>query len=109
MARSTAVPAEGLRMGTPQARWVLLTTVLGSSLAMLDATVVNVALERIGAALDADFTGLQWTVNAYTLTLASLILLGGSLSDRLGRRRVFVAGVTWFAAASLLCGLAPDV
>ncbi|WP_448638589.1 MFS transporter [Geodermatophilus sp. URMC 63] len=96
-------------MGTRQARWVLLTTVLGSSLAMLDATVVNVALERIGADLGADFTGLQWTVNAYTLTLASLILLGGSLSDRLGRRRVFVVGVTWFAAASLLCGLAPDV
>ncbi|MGY1716668.1 MFS transporter [Geodermatophilus nigrescens] len=96
-------------MGTPQGRWVLLTTVLGSSLAMLDGTVVNVALERIGADLDASFTGLQWTVNAYTLTLASLILLGGSLSDRLGRRRVFVVGVVWFAAASLLCGLAPDV
>jgi EmrB/QacA subfamily drug resistance transporter len=96
-------------MGTPQGRWVLLTTVLGSGLAMLDATVVNVALQRIGADLGADFTGLQWTVNAYTLTLASLILLGGSLSDRLGRRRVFVLGVTWFAAASLLCGLAPNV
>jgi EmrB/QacA subfamily drug resistance transporter len=96
-------------MGTPQGRWVLLTTVLGSSLAMLDGTVVNVALERIGADLDAGFTGLQWTVNAYTLTLASLILLGGSLSDRFGRRRVFVVGVVWFAAASLLCGLAPDV
>ena len=102
-------PDRGLRMGTPQGRWVLLTTVLGSSLAMLDGTVVNVALERIGADLGAGFTGLQWTVNAYTLTLASLILLGGSLSDRLGRRRVFVVGVVWFAAASLLCGLAPDV
>ncbi|WP_345771521.1 MFS transporter [Geodermatophilus normandii] len=102
-------PAGGLRMGTPQGRWVLLTTVLGSSLAMLDGTVVNVALERIGADLDAGFTGLQWTVNAYTLTLASLILLGGSLSDRFGRRRVFVVGVVWFAVASLLCGLAPDV
>ena len=101
------VPA--LRMGTPRARWVLLTTVLGSSLAMLDATVVNVALERIGADLGADFSGLQWTVNAYTLTLASLILLGGSLSDRFGRRRVFVVGVCWFAAASLLCGLAWNI
>ncbi|MGY1651821.1 MFS transporter [Geodermatophilus sp. SYSU D01119] len=96
-------------MGTSQGRWVLLTTVLGSSLAMLDGTVVNVALERIGTDLGASFSGLQWTVNAYTLTLASLILLGGSLSDRLGRRRVFVVGVVWFAAASLLCGLAPDV
>lgn len=107
--RVQPAPAGGLRMGTPQGRWVLLTTVLGSSLALLDGTVVNVALERIGADLDAGFTGLQWTVNAYTLTLASLILLGGSLSDRFGRRRVFVIGVVWFAAASLLCGLAPDV
>jgi EmrB/QacA subfamily drug resistance transporter len=100
---------EPLRMGTPQARWVLLVTVLGSGLVMLDATVVNVALGRIGRDLDTGFAGLQWTVNAYTLTLASLILLGGSLADRLGRRRVFVAGVVWFAAASLLCGLAPNV
>ena len=99
----------GLRMGTPQARWVLLATVLGSAVAMLDATVVNVALERIGADLGADFAGLQWTVNAYTLTLAALILLGGSLSDRYGRRRIFVVGVVWFALASLLCGLAPDI
>jgi EmrB/QacA subfamily drug resistance transporter len=103
------VPDGGLRMGTPQGRWVLLATVLGSSLAMLDATVVNVALERIGTEFGAGFTGLQWTVNAYTLTLASLILMGGSLGDRFGRRRVFVVGTVWFAAASLLCGLAPDV
>src|SRR5215210_1273371 len=100
---------EILRMGTPRGRWVLLTTVLGSSLAFLDSTVVNVALERIGNDLDADFSGLQWTVNAYTLTLAALILLGGSLGDRFGRRRVFVFGVVWFAVASLLCGLAPNV
>jgi EmrB/QacA subfamily drug resistance transporter len=98
-----------LRMGTPAARWVLLTTVLGSGLVMLDATVVNVALERIGSDLDAGFAGLQWTVNAYTLALASLILLGGSLGDHLGRRRVFVVGVVWFALASLLCGLAPNL
>lgn len=103
------MPDGGLRMGTPQGRWVLLATVLGSSLALLDATVVNVALERIGTELDAGFSGLQWTVNAYTLTLAALILLGGSLGDRFGRRRVFVIGTVWFAAASLLCGLAPDV
>ena len=109
MARAAVTPDGGLRMGTPQGRWVLLATVLGSSLAMLDATVVNVALERIGTDLDAGFSGLQWTVNAYTLTLASLILLGGSLGDRFSRRRVFVVGTVWFAAASLLCGLAPDV
>jgi EmrB/QacA subfamily drug resistance transporter len=98
-----------LRMGTPAARWVLLTTVLGSGLVMLDGTVVNVALERIGTDLGAGFDGLQWTVNAYTLSLASLILLGGSLGDHFGRRRVFVVGVAWFALASLLCGLAPNL
>jgi EmrB/QacA subfamily drug resistance transporter len=98
-----------LRMGTAAGRWVLATTVLGSGLAMIDGTVVNVALERIGTDLDAGFTDLQWTVNAYTLTLASLILLGGSLGDHLGRRRVFIIGVAWFALASLACGLAPDV
>jgi EmrB/QacA subfamily drug resistance transporter len=98
-----------LRMGTPAGRWVLLTTVLGSGIVMIDGTVVNVALERIGTELDADFASLQWTVNAYTLTLASLILLGGSLGDHLGRRRVFLTGVVWFALASLACGLAPNV
>jgi EmrB/QacA subfamily drug resistance transporter len=98
-----------LRMGTAAGRWVLATTVLGSGLAFLDGTVVNVALERIGTDLDAGFAGLQWTVNAYTLTLASLILLGGSLGDHFGRKRVFLIGVVWFALASLACGLAPDI
>ncbi|QJY48598.1 MFS transporter [Pseudonocardia broussonetiae] len=101
--------AGGLRMGTTAGRWVLFTTVLGSGLALIDGTVVNVALESIGSEFDAQFTALQWTVNAYTLTLAALILLGGSLGDRFGRRRVFLVGVVWFALASLLCGLAPDV
>ena len=98
-----------LRMGTAAGRWVLATTVLGSGLVMIDGTVVNVALERIGTELGAGFGGLQWTVNAYTLTLASLILLGGSLGDHLGRRRVFLIGVVWFALASLACGLAPNI
>ncbi|WP_232664179.1 MFS transporter [Pseudonocardia sp. TRM90224] len=96
-------------MGTPAGRWVLFTTVLGSGLVMIDGTVVNVALDRIGAEFGAGFAGLQWTVNAYTLTLAALILLGGSLGDHIGRRRVFLIGVVWFALASLMCGLAPDV
>jgi EmrB/QacA subfamily drug resistance transporter len=98
-----------MRMGTAPARWVLLATVLGSSLVMLDATVVNVALPRLGADLDAGFGGLQWVVNAYTLTLAAFILLGGSLGDHYGRRRIFQFGVAWFALASALCGLAPTV
>jgi EmrB/QacA subfamily drug resistance transporter len=105
----TAGPPVLLAFGEPRARWVLAATVLGSGLAFLDGTVVNVALPRIGESLDAGVSGLQWTVNAYTLTLASLILLGGSLGDRFGRRRVFVIGVVWFAIASLACGIAPDV
>lgn len=97
-----------VRLASPQGKWILLTTVLGSSMAMVDSTVVNVALPRIGRDLNADLAALQWTVNAYMLTLAGLILLGGSLGDRYGRRRIFVIGVVWFAAASLLCGLAPN-
>ncbi|MET8945997.1 MFS transporter [Streptomyces sp. NPDC004542] len=96
-----------VRLASPQGRWILLTTVLGSSMAMLDSTVVNVALPTIGRDLGASLAALQWTVNAYMVTLAGLILLGGSLGDRYGRRKVFVIGVVWFAAASLLCGLAP--
>jgi EmrB/QacA subfamily drug resistance transporter len=96
-------------MGTTAGRWVLFTTVLGSGLVMIDGTVVNVALAAVGTEFGAGFSALQWTVNAYTLTLASLILLGGSLGDRFGRRRVFLVGVVWFALASLLCGLAPNV
>ncbi|MFJ4538783.1 MFS transporter [Streptomyces tibetensis] len=97
-----------VRLASPQGKWVLLTTVLGSSMAMLDSTVVNVALPRIGRDLDASLSALQWTVNAYMVTLAGLILLGGALGDRFGRRKVFVVGVVWFALASLLCGIAPN-
>ena len=98
-----------VRYREPSGRWVLLAAVLGSALTFIDATVVNVALPRIGAGLRADGAGLQWIVNGYNLTLASLILLGGSLSDLFGRRRVFVIGLTWFAGASLLCGVSPSV
>lgn len=95
--------------GTAQARWILLATILGSSMAMLDSTVVNVALPALGADLDAPLSGLQWTVNGYTLTLASLILVGGSLGDRMGRRRIFLLGIAWFAIASLLCGVSQNI
>jgi EmrB/QacA subfamily drug resistance transporter len=105
--RASGAEAEGVTWGEPAARWILLATVLGSGMAFLDTTVVNVALPTIGVALNASVAGLQWILNGYTLALASLILIGGSLGDRFGRRRVFVIGVVWFAAASLLCGLAP--
>ncbi|MFF7472616.1 DHA2 family efflux MFS transporter permease subunit [Streptomyces sp. NPDC008092] len=96
-----------VRIASAQGKWILITTVLGSSMALLDSTVVNVALPRIGQDLDASLSALQWTINAYMLTLAGLILLGGSLGDQYGRRKIFVIGVVWFAAASLMCGLAP--
>ncbi len=88
-------------------RWVLAIAVLGSGMAFLDGTVVNVALPTIGRDLGASTATLQWMLNGYMLTLASLILLGGSLGDRYGRRKVFVIGVVWFTAASLLCAVAP--
>lgn len=105
----TCPPEVQVRYGRPDGRWVLLATVLGSGMAFLDATVVNIALPHIGSEFRAGAASLQWVVNGYTLSLASLILLGGSLGDRFGRRRTFVVGVTWFATASLLCGLAPNV
>jgi len=89
-------------------RWVLAIAVLGSGIAFLDGTVVNVALPAIGKDLNASTSQLQWMLNGYLLTLASLILLGGSLGDRIGRRRIFVIGTAWFTLASALCALAPS-
>lgn len=98
-----------VHLKTARGRWILAATVLGSGMTMLDATVVNIALPFLGRELAADMSGLQWVVNAYTLTLAGLILLGGGLGDRYGRRRIFLIGTVWFALASLLCGLAPTI
>jgi EmrB/QacA subfamily drug resistance transporter len=98
---------DGLSLNTTRGHWVLAVAVLGSGIAFLDGTVVNVALPHIGEDLDASTSSLQWVLNGYLLTLAALILLGGSLGDRYGRRRVFVLGVSVFTAASLLCALAP--
>ncbi|MET9344066.1 MULTISPECIES: MFS transporter [unclassified Nonomuraea] len=98
-----------VQLKSARGRWILAATVLGSGLALLDSTIVNVALPALRAELNADMAGLQWTVNAYTLTLAALILLGGSLGDRYGRRKIFLIGTVWFALASALCGLAPNI
>jgi EmrB/QacA subfamily drug resistance transporter len=95
------------RWGSPVARRALWAAVLGSGIAFLDGTIVNVALPSIGEDLDADLADLQWILDSYLVTLTSLLLLGGALGDRYGRRRVFAAGVWLFTAASLLCGLAP--
>jgi EmrB/QacA subfamily drug resistance transporter len=85
-----------------------MATVLGSGMAILDSTVVNVALRSIGEDLDATVPQLQWVVNAYLLALASLILVGGALGDRFGRRKVFTLGVAWFGVASVLCAVAQN-
>lgn len=100
---------EGLRLGSARGRVALVATVAASSMASLDATVVNVALPRIGRDLHVGVSSLQWALTAYLLALASLILLGGALGDQLGRRRIFVIGTVWFAASSALCGEARDI
>jgi len=92
--------AEGLR-------WVLPATILGSSMSFIDGSVVNVALPAMQSGFASSFGTLQWVVNGYMLTLASLILFGGALGDRFGRRRIFILGLVIFAAASVACGLAP--
>jgi EmrB/QacA subfamily drug resistance transporter len=89
-------------------RWVLAATVLGSSMAFIDGTVVSVALPVLQESLGASVSDAQWIVEAYALFLSSLVLVGGSLADRVGRRRIFSIGTAVFAAASLACGLAPD-
>ena len=89
--------------------WVLVAAVLGSTLAYIDESVVNVALPRIEADLRASLAAMQWVVNAYTLCMAALLLIGGAAADQFGRRRIFLLGVVVFAVASVGCGLAPDV
>ena len=91
---------------SPTGRITIFTVTLGSGIAILDGTVVNIALPHIGTDLNASLTELQWVVNGYMLTLASLILVGGALGDRLGRKRMYLLGVAAFAIASALCALA---
>lgn len=101
-------PTDGARWGTPGARRVVAVAVLGSGVAFLDGTIVNVALPSIGADLGAGLRDLQWVLDAYLVMLTALLLLGGSLGDRFGRRRVFLLGIYGFTVASVLCGLAPS-
>src|SRR5690242_7487263 len=88
--------------------WVLLATILGSSMAFIDGSVVNVALPALQREFQASAPEVQWVVEAYALFLAALLLVGGSLGDRFGRRRIFILGTTIFALASIWCGLAPN-
>ena len=89
-------------------RWILIATIVGSSMVFIDANVVNVALPKIQADLNADVTSVQWVVEAYSLFLAALMLVGGSLGDRFGLKRIFALGIALFAVASMWCGLAPN-
>src|SRR5437660_10345941 len=89
--------------------WVLAATILGSSLAFIDGTVVNVALPALQRDLGATVIGVQWVIEAYSLLLAALLLVGGSMGDRYGRRRIFVIGVMIFAAASAWCGFVSGI
>src|SRR5437773_2279911 len=95
--------------GKAQRRWTLAATILGSSMAFIDGTVVNVALPALQKSLDATVLDVQWVVESYALFLAALLLTGGALGDRFGRRRVFCFGVALFALASIGCGLAQSV
>lgn len=98
----------GIVLSSARGRWVIAATVLGSSMALIDSTVVGIAVPTIGRDFHTPLGPMQWVVTGYTLTLAAFLLLGGSLGDRLGRRRIFTIGVAWFAIASILCGAAPD-
>ena len=89
-------------------RWTLVATIVASSMTFIDGTVVNVALPALQASLDATITDVQWVIEAYALFLGALILVGGSLGDQLGRRKVFLFGVLGFTLSSVLCGLAPN-
>ncbi len=99
--------SEELALSSGRGRWVLTAMVLGSGIALLDSTVVSIALPSIGREFHGGVGTLQWVVTGYSLTLAAFLLLGGSLGDRYGRKRIFSIGVVWFAAASAVCGIAP--
>ncbi len=100
-------PGAAVALASPRGRWLIAATVLGSGIAFLDGTVVNVALPTIGRDLGGGLITQQWVLDGYLLTLGALLLSGGALGDRYGRRKVFVGGLIAFTLASLACGLAP--
>src|SRR3984893_4248711 len=97
------------RAATTNGPWILAATILGSSMAFIDGTVVNVALPALQSALHATLADVQWVVESYALFLAALLLIGVVLGDLYGRRKVFAVGVALFSAASALCGYPPDI
>jgi EmrB/QacA subfamily drug resistance transporter len=105
----TTAGEAGLAYSSAPGRWVLAVTVLGSGIAALDATVVNIALPTIGRDFHTGIAALQWVMNGYTLALAAFLLIGGSLGDLFGRRKIYLIGIVWFTVASAACGFAPDV
>ncbi|AJA09175.1 multidrug resistance protein Stp [Sphingopyxis fribergensis] len=115
MTAALPTPCDSAVLGRPEGqlpphpRWTLVATILASSLAFIDGSVVNVALPAIDRSLDAGAAGLQWTVNAYLLPLSALLLLGGAAGDQMGQRRMLIAGILVFLAASLACAVAPTI
>ncbi len=104
-----ATPAFPAALSQKRKRLTLAATILGSSMAFIDGSVVNIALPAIQQALHADAASTQWIVNAYLLLLGALVLVGGSAADLYGRRRIFLLGIAVFALASIACGLSPDI
>jgi EmrB/QacA subfamily drug resistance transporter len=104
----TTADVSDLTYSSARGRWVLVITVLGSGIASLDATVVNIALPTIGREFHTGIAALQWVMTGYTLTLAAFLLIGGSLGDHFGRKKIFLIGIVWFALASAACGFAPN-
>src|SRR5260370_13537838 len=100
--------SEGLT-GTKNGPWILVATILGSSMIFIDGTVVNVVLPSLQSGFHASLADVQWVVESYALFLAALLLMGGALGDRFGRRKIFSLGLVAFSIASAWCGLAPDV
>jgi len=106
---SAELDSPGLRFTSAKGRWVLFATILGSGIAFLDGSVVNVALPSIGRDFHVGLADLQWTVTSYTLTLSAFLLLGGSLGDRYGRRFTYQINLLIFGIASFVAAFAPNM